>query len=83
MKYWPRKKEVRNVACNLAYTDPNGNTMLQKNISFATVERFAIDMFIDTASVTPANDQVAASAAADTSQIVDDGAGGRQAENPP
>ena len=74
------KKEVRNVACNLAFTDPTGNTMLQKNISFATVERFAIDMFIDTASVTPDDVQVAASAATDTSQVAEDGAGGRQAE---
>ena len=73
------KKEVRNVACNLAFTDPTGNTMLQQNISFATVERFAIDMFIDTASVTPDDDQVAASAATDTSQVAEDGAGGRQA----
>jgi len=76
----PEEKEIRNAICNLAFTDPIGNTMLQKNISFATVERFAIDMYIDTASVTPDDDQVAASAATDTSQIADDGAGGRLAE---
>ena len=75
------KKEVRNVSCNLAFTDPTGNAMLQRSISFATVERFAIDMFIDTASVTRDGDQVAASAATDTSQVAEDGAGGRQAEN--
>ena len=54
------KKEVRNVACNLAFTDPTGNTMLQKNISFVTVERFAIDMCVDTASATPDAEHVAA-----------------------
>ena len=65
----------------MAFTDPVENTMLQKDISFATVERFAIDMYIDlTVSATPDDDQVAASAAIDTSQIADDGAGGRLAE---
>ena len=76
----PEKGEIRNVTCNLTFTDPIENTMLQKTISFATVERFAIDMFIDTASVTPDDDQVAASAATDTNQIADDGAGDRLAE---
>lgn len=74
------KKEVRNVCCNLAFTDPAANTVLQKDISFATVERLAIDMFVDTASVIPDDEQVAASAAADTSQVAEDGAGGRVAE---
>ena len=48
---------------------------MQTIISFAIVERFAIDMFVDTASVTPGDDQVAASAAADSSQDAEDGAG--------
>ena len=74
------KQEVRNVSCNLAFIDPTGNAMLQRGISFATVERFAIDMLIDPASVTRDGDQVAASAATDTSQVAEDGAVGRQAE---
>ena len=47
-KYLKEKKEVRNVTCNLAWTPPTTNTMLQTHISLATVQRFAIDMFIDT-----------------------------------
>ena len=74
------KKEVRNFSCNLAFTDPTANTVLQKDISFATVERFALDMFVDTVSVTPDDDQVAASAATDASQVAEDGSGGRRAE---
>ena len=42
------KKEVRNVSCNLSWTDPVENTSLQGNISMATVERFALDMYVDT-----------------------------------
>ena len=72
----PTKREVRNVSCNLAFTDPTGNTMLQKNISFATVERFAIDMYVD---VTHDDARVAESVAADT-VTGEDGAGGSQAE---
>ena len=77
----PEKGEIRNVTCNLTFTDPIENTMLQKTISYATVERFAIDMYIDIQnSATPGDDEVAASAATDTSHIGDDGAGGRLAE---
>jgi len=77
----PTKREVRNVACNLAYTDPTGNTMLQKDISFATVERFAIDMYVDVTHADTAEDGVAASAAADKPELIAAaGAGGRQAE---
>ena len=80
-EFLPEKKEIRNVICNLAFTDLVENTMLQRDISFAAVERFALDMYIDLKeSATPGDDQVAASAATDTSQIADDGAGGRLAE---
>ena len=41
------RKEVRNVACNLAWTSPTANTALQKDISMESVERFALDMFVD------------------------------------
>ena len=54
------KKELRNVACNLTWTDPVENTVLQSNISMATVERFALDMYVDT---TAGHGQVAGSAA--------------------
>ena len=78
------KKEVRNVTCNLAWTHPTANTMLQTHISLATVQRFAIDTFIDTAPDTPDDAQVAASAAqvaaSDTSQVGEDVAGGLQVE---
>ena len=37
------KKEVRNIACNLTWTDPAENTCLQSDISLATVERLALD----------------------------------------
>ena len=82
-----KKHKIRNISANLAWTHPTENTMLQRDISSQTVERFAIDMFIDTTSATPDDDQVAASAAqvtasaaADTSVVGEDGAGGRQAE---
>ena len=55
------KGEIRNITCNLAWTAPIANTVLQKDISYEIVERFALDMFID---VTAAPG-VAASAAAD------------------
>lgn len=42
------KKEVRNVSCNFAWTNPVENTNLQGNISMATVERFALDLYVDT-----------------------------------
>ena len=54
------KKQVRNVACNLTWTHPTENTILQSNISFQTVERFALDFFVDT---TAGHGQVAGSAA--------------------
>ena len=56
------KKEVRNVACNLTWTDPVQNTALQSNISMVTVERFALDMYIDT-TVVASSARVAGSAA--------------------
>ena len=61
------KKEVRNIACNLAWTDPNPiqNTVLQSAISLATVERFALDMYVDT-SVAGSAAAVAGSAAVET-----------------
>ena len=82
-----KKKEVRNVSCNLAFTDPTANTTLQQAFSVETVERFAIDTFLDPTPAPSDDDQVAASAAqvtasaaADTSVVGEDGAGGRQAE---
>ena len=39
------KKEIRNVSCNLTFTDPVANTMLPKDISMDTVVRFALDMY--------------------------------------
>ena len=72
-----KKKEIRNVACNLAYTDPTENTVLQTEISFSTVERFALDMFVNIAPGT--DDKVAGSAASDI-VVAEDGSGGRQAE---
>ena len=42
------KKEVRNVACNLTWTHPTENTILESNISLAKVERFALDFYVDT-----------------------------------
>ena len=69
------KKEVRNVACNLAWTDPLENTSLQSNISMATVERFALDMYVDT---TAAHGQAAGSAAASAGEGEGEGDGGGQ-----
>ena len=54
------KKEVWNVSCNFAWTNPVENTNLQGNISMATVERFALDLYVDTT----AEAAVAGSAAA-------------------
>ena len=62
------KGEIRNITCNLAWTSPTKNTVLQNDISYASVERFALDMFTD---VTATN-VVAASAA--------DGAAGAAAD---
>ena len=71
------KKESRNVACNLAWTGPVENTNLQRNISMATVERFALDMYVDT---TAGHGQAAGSAATSAGEIVgaDEGEGGGQ-----
>ena len=41
------KKEVRNVSCNLCWTAPTANTVLQEDITLALVENFALDMFMD------------------------------------
>ena len=69
------KKEVRNVACNLAWTHPVENTNLQCNISMATVERFALDMYVDT---TAAHGQAAGSAAGSAGEGEGEGDGGGQ-----
>ena len=71
------KKELRNVACNLAWTGPVENTNLQRNISMATVERFALDMYVDT---TAGHGQAAGSATTSAGEIVgeDEGEGGGQ-----
>jgi len=57
------KKELRNIACNLTWTNPVENTNLQCNISMSTVERFALDMYIDTTQGQVADTAVAGSAA--------------------
>ena len=62
------KKEIRNITCNLAWTAPIANTVLQMDISYEVVERFALDMFINVT----ATDRVDASAA--------DGAAGSAAD---
>ena len=38
---------VKNVSCNLSWTDPTANTMLMEDISLAMVENFVIDTFVD------------------------------------
>ena len=48
------KREVRNISCNLTWTSPVENTSLQSNISMATVERFALDMYVNTVVASPA-----------------------------
>ena len=57
------KKELRNIACNLTWTNPVENTNLQCNISMSTVERFALDMYVDTTQGQVADAAVAGSAA--------------------
>ena len=66
------KKEVRNITCNLAWTHPLENTMLQEHITLEAVQTFAIDFFTNTAPDTQDDAQVAASAAQG------EGAGGLQ-----
>ena len=56
------KKEVHNVTCNLTWTEPVENTVLQSNISMVTVERFTLDMYVDMTAVASAV-KVAGSAA--------------------
>ena len=54
-----KKGEIRNVTCNLAYLNPVENTFLQKDISIQTVERVALDLYVDTscgAASVPADD---------------------------
>ena len=41
----PEEREVRNVTCNMAWTHPTENTVLQQHISWATVEQFTVDFF--------------------------------------
>ena len=41
------KKKIDMVTCNLAWTDPVGNTVMQEDISLAMVENFVLDTFMD------------------------------------
>ena len=66
------KKELRNIACNLTWTSPVENTNLQCNISMATVERFALDMYVDTTQGQVAEAAVAGSAATSPGEIVEE-----------
>ena len=65
------KGEIRNVTCNLAWTNPTANTVLQKDITCETVERMALDLFVDVT----ATDGVAASAADGAAGAADEGEG--------
>ena len=69
------KKELRNIACNLTWTNPVENTNLQCNISMSTVERFALDMFVDTTQGQVADTAVAGSAAGVAGERVGEGEG--------
>ena len=75
------KKEVRNVACNLTWTHPVENTNLQRDISLATVERFALDMYVDTTAGQDgqAEEAAAGSAATSAGETAGDGEAGRRA----
>ncbi len=61
------RKEVRNVACNLAWTHLVANTPLQKDISLELVKTFALDMFMDNSML-----QLAASADGDAGDEMGD-----------
>lgn len=75
------KKEIRNIACNLTWTNPVENTNLQCNISMATVERFALDMYVDTTAGQgqAAEAAVAGSAAMSAGEIVGESEGVQRA----
>ncbi len=65
------RKELRNVACNLAWTGPAANTPLHKDITYEVVETFAVDMYMDTSLPEPAvSAGVAASAEAAEMDVV-------------
>ena len=47
------ERPIRNVTCNLAWTDPTGNTPLQTDISKELVEAFALDMYMSNEMLQP------------------------------
>ena len=63
------KKELRNIACNPAWTNPVENTSLQSNISMATVERFALDLYVDTTGGPGVADSAASASVADSAAV--------------
>ena len=63
--------EVRNITCNLAYLDPVRNTFLQQDISVEAVERFALDLYVDTS---PGTDSVPGDEATEGGTQNEDGA---------
>ena len=61
------KREVRNVSCNLCWTNPSGNSALQQGITLELVENFAADMYLVT---------TARESSPSTSSAADDSANG-------
>ena len=54
-----KDKCCRNVTCNLAWTDPTANTVMQEDISLAMVENFVLDDFLDSSMHAMADSAVA------------------------
>ena len=61
------KREVRNVSCNLCWTNPSENSALQQGITLELVENFAADMYLVT---------TARESSRSTSSAADDSANG-------
>ena len=69
------KKNIQMVTCNLAWTDPAANTIMQEDISLEMVENFTIETFLDPSMQAPVDSTVgegAAASAADAEGHVDD-----------
>ena len=45
--------EVRNISCNLCWSDPLANTPMQENISYDNVANWAVDTYTDVTAVQP------------------------------
>ena len=69
------KKTVRNITCNLAWTDAAANTVLQEDISVAMVENFVIDTFLDNSMHQAFDESDNASSAADDVELLTDESG--------